>query len=73
VSNVEVLTTEQPDEVEVLSNVAIYRNRRQDEEIWYTGKRRDRLRRCGSGWNLARRHVFLSHHVLLDENVSVLF
>lgn len=73
VTNVEVFTTEHAGELSVLSNVAIYRNRRQDEEIWYTGKRKDLLRREDGGWKLARRHVFLSHHVLLDENLSILF
>lgn len=73
VTNVEVFSTEHPDELAVLSNVAIYRNRRQDEEIWYTAKRKDLLRRESGAWKLARRHVALRHHVLLDENVSVLF
>lgn len=73
VTNVEAEATDRGDELEVYSNVSLYRNRRQDEEIWFTGKRRDRLRRVDGEWKLARRHVFLSHHVLLDENIALLF
>ena len=73
VNNVEAFATARSDELAVLSNVSVYRNRRQDEEIWYNAKRRDLLRLVDGRWLLARRHVFLSHHVLLDENLSVLF
>jgi 3-phenylpropionate/cinnamic acid dioxygenase small subunit len=73
VSNVEVFTTETPDELSVLSNVSIYRSRRQDEEIGYNAKRRDLIRRADGGWLIARRHVLVNHHVLLDENISLLF
>lgn len=73
VTNIEAEFSERDDELEVFSNIALYRNRRLDEEIWFTGKRRDLLRRVDGCWRLARRHVFLSHHVLLDENISMLF
>lgn len=73
ITNIEVEHADVPDELDVYSNIELYRSRRQDEEIWYNGKRRDRLRRVSGAWKLARRHVFLNHHVLLDENVSVLF
>lgn len=73
VTNVEVEFTQRPDELAVYSNVAIHRSRRQDEEIWYDAKRRDLIRRVGAEWKLARRHVFVNHHVLLDENISLLF
>lgn len=73
ITNIEVEHAVVPGEIDVYSNIELYRNRRQDEEIWYNGKRRDRLRRVDGMWKLAQRHVFLNHHVLLDENISVLF
>ena len=73
VTNVEVFSTASREELSVMSNVAVYRSRRQDEEVWYAAKRQDLLRREAGVWKLARRHVFLSHHVILDENLAVLF
>jgi ethylbenzene dioxygenase beta subunit len=73
VTNVEVERTDRPDELAVFTNVAIYRNRRQDEEVWYSAKRRDRLRSVEGAWKLSRRHIFVNHHVLMDENISMLF
>lgn len=73
VTNIEVECTDRPDELAAYSNIALYRNRRQDEEVWYNGKQRDRLRRVDGAWKLARRHIFVNHHVLLDENISLLF
>jgi 3-phenylpropionate/cinnamic acid dioxygenase small subunit len=73
ITNVEVVHTEKQGELAVYSNIALYRNRRQDEEIWFNGKRRDLLRRVDGDWKIARRHIFVNHHVLLDENISLLF
>ncbi len=73
VTNVEVFTTEKPEELTALSIVTVHRSRRQDEEVAYTAKRRDRVRRVGADWKLARREVLVNHHVLLDENISLLF
>lgn len=73
VSNVEVEATDKPDEFAAYSNFLVYRNRRQREEGWFVGARRDRLRRSGEGWRLARRHILLDQHVFLDENLSLFF
>lgn len=73
VTNIEVEHTERPDELAVFSNVAIYRNRRQDEKIWFNGKRRDRFRIVDGQWKLCRRHILVNHHVFLDENISLFF
>jgi len=71
ISNIEAETTAQADEFVVDSNIILYRNRRQDEEAWFVAARRDRLRRVDGAWRLARRHVVLDQHVILDENLSV--
>ena len=71
ISNVESEFTDDPDELAVFSNFLVYRNRRQSEEGWFVGARRDRLRRSEGVWKLARRHIVLDQHVFLDENVSL--
>ena len=73
ITNIEVEYTDRPDEIAVYCNISVYRNRRQDEEILYSAKRRDRLRLVEGEWKLARRHILANHHVFLDENVSMLF
>lgn len=71
VSNIEAEYTDNPDELAVYSNIILYRNRRQDEEAWFVAARRDRLRMDDGQWRLARRHIVLDQHVILDENLSV--
>lgn len=73
ITNIEVETTEQADELAVYSNVLLYRNRRQDEDVWFSAKRRDRIRSVDGLWKICRRHIFVSHHLFPDENVSVFF
>lgn len=71
VSNVLAEHIDSDDELAVTSNILLYRNRRQDEEAWFVAGRRDRLRRIDGQWRLARRHILLDQHVILDENLSV--
>ena len=73
VTNIEVEHTKRPEELAVFSNVAIYRYRRQDEEICFNGKRRERFRMVDGQWKLCRRHILVNHHVFLDENISLFF
>lgn len=73
VSNIEVLAQGDDDTLSVYSNVSICRSRRQDEETTFNARRRDRFRRIDGDWKLARRHILVTHHVFLDENVSVFF
>lgn len=73
ISNIEVEHTDDPDELEVFSVISVYRNRRQDEEVRFNARRKDRLRRVDGAWRLKRRHIFLNQHVLLDENAALLF
>ena len=49
----------------------VYRNRNEDEQDVYVGKRNDTLRRTGGAWRLARREIFLDQNVLLSKNISV--
>lgn len=51
----------------------LYRNRNEDEQDFFIGKRNDRLRRVDGAWRLARREVFLDQNVLLAKNLSVFF
>ncbi len=71
VSNIEAEYTDDDNELNVFSNIILYRNRRQDEEAWFVAARRDRLRMVDGQWKLARRHIVFDQHVVLDENLSV--
>jgi hypothetical protein len=73
IANIEVEATDKHDELAVYSNVLLYRNRRQDEEVWFSAKRRDRVRAVDGTWKICQRHIFVSHHLFTDENVSVFF
>ncbi len=73
VTNIEVEHTDNPAELAVHSKVIVYRSRRQAEEVWFAGSRRDIVRRENSAWKIARRLIILDHHVFLDENVSIFF
>ena len=73
IANIEVETTDKPDELAAHSNVVLYRNRRQDEEVWFSAKRRDRIRSVDGAWKICQRHILVSHHLFTDENVSVFF
>lgn len=51
----------------------IYRNRNEDEQDFFIGKRNDRLIRIDGDWRLVRREVYLDQNVLLAKNLSVFF
>ena len=73
VTNVEVTPGWADEKLEVLSSLIICRSRRQDEECTFNAKRRDEFRKIDGTWKLSRRHILVTHHVFLDENVSVFF
>lgn len=73
VTNIEVLDGDAVAGLSVHSNVSILRSRRQDEEVTFNARRRDLFRKVDGQWKLARRHILATHHVFLDENVSVFF
>ncbi len=65
------LESSAPPEVEVSCRFVVYRNRVADESDFLVGRRRDRLRRTGGGWQVCRRRLLLDQSVLLAKNLSV--
>jgi 3-phenylpropionate/cinnamic acid dioxygenase small subunit len=71
VSNVRVRPAGE-DEIEVRSNVLIYRNRGSDPtHDLLSGERHDLLRRSGDGWLLARRCVVLDQATIGTRNLGI--
>lgn len=60
-------------EVDVRSRFLIYQNRCEYEEYFFAGRRYDRMRRAGSGWQVARREIHLPQNVLLAKNLTMFF
>jgi 3-phenylpropionate/cinnamic acid dioxygenase small subunit len=77
VSNVQVLeatpSAAEPAEVATKCRFLIYRNRVETETDILVGKREDRLRRVGEGWQLARRKIILDQNVLMTKNLTFFF
>lgn len=72
ISNVVIEEGPDPDEAEVLSAFAVRQVRKLRDEAWWTGRRRDRLRRVDGGWKIARREVHLDATVL-PRGIAVFF
>jgi 3-phenylpropionate/cinnamic acid dioxygenase small subunit len=72
ISNVQILETAPP-EVTVKCRFLVYRNRLQDEENIFVGKRQDVLRKAGGKWKIARRTILLDQNVLLPKNLTIFF
>lgn len=70
VTNIQLQSAALP-EVEVSCRFVVYRNRVADESDFLVGRRRDRLRRTGDGWQVCRRQLLLDQSVLLAKNLSV--
>ncbi len=77
VSNVQLLEVRPAlaEAAEVLAKCRflIYRNRVETETDILVGKREDRLRRAGEGWQLARRKIILDQNVLMTKNLTFFF
>jgi 3-phenylpropionate/cinnamic acid dioxygenase small subunit len=73
VSNIRIVGWNGPDEVKVKCRFVFYRNRHQDEESTFIGKRVDTLRRTSDGWKIARREIYLDQSVLLFKNFTNFF
>jgi len=73
ISNVEAFETSVEGEYEVHSVFTMYRNRSEHDESTLMGRRRDVLRRHGTGFQIARRLILLQQSVLLTKNLSVFF
>jgi 3-phenylpropionate/cinnamic acid dioxygenase small subunit len=72
VSNVQIVKAEMP-EITVKSRFLIYRNRLQDEENFFVGKREDILRKVNGQWKIAKRTIYLDQNVLIPKNLTVFF
>jgi 3-phenylpropionate/cinnamic acid dioxygenase small subunit len=72
VSNVQILKVALP-EVVVKCRFLVYRNRLEDQESIFIGKRKDVLRKVGGGWKIAKREIFLDQNVLLPKNLTIFF
>ncbi|TWT13705.1 3-phenylpropionate/cinnamic acid dioxygenase subunit beta [Reyranella sp. CPCC 100927] len=72
VSNVRILEVKGP-EIALEAAIHLYRSRLNDKIDHWIGKRRDRLRRVGDGFQIVERHIFLDQTVLLSTNFSSLF
>ena len=72
VSNVQILESALP-EVSVKCRFLVYRNRLQDEENIFIGKRQDVLRKVDGGWQIAKREICLDQNVLLPKNLTIFF
>jgi len=77
VSNVQLLevlpSLAEPAEVATKCRFLIYRNRVETETDILVGKREDRLRRAGDGWQITRRKIILDQNVLMTKNLTFFF
>ena len=60
-------------DLSVRSAFLVYRNRLQNEENVFAGRRTDLLRRTDSGMLVARREILLDQNVLQSKNISTFF
>jgi 3-phenylpropionate/cinnamic acid dioxygenase small subunit len=72
VTNVRIEPTSAVNELEVKSNLLIYRNRNDEStHQLIAGERHDRLRRTEKGWKIARRTVYLDQATLGTHNLAI--
>ena len=60
-------------EIQVDLRFLLYRNRLESETDIFVGKRKDTLRRSGTGWKIARRWIVLDQSVLMAKNLTAFF
>lgn len=74
VSNLRVAAAAKADEIEVRSNLLLYRTRGDSTHYdLFSAERTDVLRRVNGSWKLARREVLLDQSVLGAQDLSILF
>lgn len=77
VTNIRIVTAlpsvDDAQDVEVSARFVVYQNRIEYENYTFIGRRKDRLRRHGSGWQIARREIILDQNVLLAKNLTAFF
>lgn len=60
-------------EIRVKCRFVVHRNRLEDEDNTWIGKRVDTLRRVDGEWKIARREIYLDQNVLLSKNLTNFF
>jgi len=70
---IEVEEAEMASELNVYSNIIVYRSRGETEQDYFVGAREDVLRHVDGAWKIARRKIVLDQNVLLAKNVSIFF
>jgi 3-phenylpropionate/cinnamic acid dioxygenase small subunit len=58
-------------EIEVHSNILVYRTRMEKDEDIFVGTRKDILRRVDGAMKIARRTIVLDQAVLAAKNISI--
>ena len=72
ITNVRIASDGRDDELDVRSNVLVYRNRGDTgEHELVSGERRDTLRRVGGAWRLARREFLIDQASLANKNLAI--
>ena len=72
VSNIRVRSSGQENEIEVTSNLLLYRTRGDSSHYdLFSAERKDALRRINGNWRLARRDILLDQSVLGAQDLSV--
>ncbi|NIO11381.1 MAG: phenylpropionate dioxygenase, partial [Deltaproteobacteria bacterium] len=72
VSNIRVREASRQTEVEIYSNLLLYRTRGNSSHFdLFSAERKDLLRRIDGHWKLARRHIQLDHTMLSAQDLSI--
>lgn len=58
-------------EVALSSLFIVYRNRVSDEADFLVGRRKNLLRKDGTGWEVVKRELLLDQTVLMAKNLSI--
>ena len=72
ISNVQLLDVGES-EVKTVCKFLVYKNRLEDEQSFFIGKRLDTVRWEDDGWKVARREIILDQNVLLAKNLTAFF
>ncbi|MFZ2627782.1 MAG: 3-phenylpropionate/cinnamic acid dioxygenase subunit beta [Rugosibacter sp.] len=73
ITNVEVESTDTPNEFLVNSKFMLFRGRREKDIVSHAGRREDILRQTPQGLLIARRVVHLLERVVIDKNLNMFF
>lgn len=73
ITNIEVESTNTPNEFLVNSKFMLFRGRREKDIVSHVGRREDILRQTPQGLLIARRVVHLLERVVLDKNLNMFF